>query len=147
MNHIDSILKDHGLKKTVPRAEILNVFMKNTKAISHNDLEKELGRDFDRVTIYRTLSSFEEKGLVHKIMPPTGVATYAMCSSHCNSRTHQDTHLHFSCNNCSSVYCLNEVEIPQLKLPKGFQFTSFSFMVEGVCKNCLSKPGEFSSNL
>lgn len=139
MHFTESLLETHGLKKTSTRIDILKVFMENNTAITHNDIEVALGKSFDRVTIYRTLSAFEEKGLVHKIMPPSGEAKYALCSTECNEHHHQDTHAHFSCNNCGSVYCLNEVEIPEIKLPKGFQFSSFTFMAEGICKNCLAK--------
>ncbi len=139
MGPIASLLDDHGLKKTLPRTEILNVFLKNTKAISHNHIEKKLGKDFDRVTIYRTLNSFEEKGLIHKVMTPSGEACYALCSTHCPEHNHQDNHVHFSCANCESVYCLTDVAIPTLKVPSGFQFKSFSLMVEGLCRNCFTK--------
>lgn len=139
MHSIEELLEAHGLKKTAPRIDILNVFMKKHMAITHNDIETALGKDFDRVTIYRTLNAFEEKGVVHKIMPPSGEAKYALCSSDCSEHAHQDSHAHFSCNNCGSVYCLNEVQIPEVKLPKGFQFSSFTFMAEGVCKNCMAK--------
>ena len=139
MYAIGTLLEEHGLAKTSQRMEVLKVFIKNPAAITHNNLERELGKDFDRSTIYRILNSFQEKGLIHKIMSPSGEARYAMCSSHCDAHTHQDTHVHFSCNNCENVYCLNEVEVPQLKLPKGFQFSSFNYMAEGLCENCLPK--------
>lgn len=141
MDHREKILEAHGLKKTSPRIEILGVFLKYDTALTHNTLEKELGQEFDRVTIYRTLNAFEEKGLIHKIIAPTGEAKYALCAPGCNERNHQDRHVHFSCRNCHNIYCLNEIEVPELKLPKGFQFSSFSFMAEGLCKNCLSKTG------
>lgn len=141
MDPIATLLQEHGLAKTAPRLKILKTFMKFPTAITHNDLERELGKNFDRVTIYRTLISFEEKGLIHKIMAPSGEARYAMCSTHCDEHTHNDDHIHFSCNNCGSVYCLTDVVIPDLRLPKGFQFTALNFIIEGVCKNCLVKTG------
>ena len=139
MQLIEDLLESHGLKKTSPRMDILNVFMKKHMAITHNDIEEALGKDFDRVTIYRTLNAFEEKGLVHKIMPSSGEAKYALCSSDCQDGEHHDTHAHFNCNNCGSIYCLNEVQIPVIKLPKGFQFTSYTFIAEGTCNKCMAK--------
>lgn len=139
MRTIETKLEKHGLAKTSQRIEVLRVFMSHPAAISHNNLEKELGKRFDRTTIYRILNTFQEKGLIHKIISPSGEACYALCSSHCNSHNHKDTHVHFSCNNCGNIYCLNETETPQLKLPKGFEFSSFNFMAEGLCKSCRLK--------
>ncbi len=41
--------------------------MDSNGALAHADIEKKTGESFDRVTVYRTLQSFVEKGIVHLI--------------------------------------------------------------------------------
>src|SRR5690606_41369278 len=61
------LLRENGLKVTSPRLRVLKEITHKEAAISQPDLEKIVGTDIDRVTLYRILSSFEEKGIVHKI--------------------------------------------------------------------------------
>ena len=79
------ILKHHNLRLTDTRTDILSVFLRNKKALSHGDLEESLPADFDRVTIYRTLKSFVENGILHKVPDDTGNPRYALCSDTCET--------------------------------------------------------------
>ena len=67
MSNANSILKEHNLKSTESRLTILAIFKKNMHALSYNDIESLLTVKLDRVTVYRTLKSFEENGLIHQI--------------------------------------------------------------------------------
>ena len=59
---INDILKRNQLSVTGSRKKILQLFLSQTGALSHGDIEKKVGEQFDRVTIYRTLQTFVEKG-------------------------------------------------------------------------------------
>ena len=67
MQAIRKILKDSELRYTKPRAEILSIFLEKEHALSHADLENNLSKDIDRVTIYRTLNTFLEGGIFGKV--------------------------------------------------------------------------------
>ena len=64
----ENILSEHGLRNTEARHGVLDVFKKYDYALSHSDLEKELQKYFDRVTIYRTIHAFLDKGIIHKVI-------------------------------------------------------------------------------
>lgn len=130
------ILEKHKLRKTPVRADILDVFLKNSHALSHSDIEESLGAGYDRVTIYRTLYAFEEKGLIHKVPDDACIQKFALCHDHCNEHHHQDDHLHFICTRCSRTFCLEEVDLPKFKLPEGYLVTGLNFSVQGICKEC-----------
>ena len=130
------LLRENGLKVTSPRLRVLNEITQKEAAISQPDLEKIVGKDIDRVTLYRILSSFEEKGIVHKIFDLNGTATYAMCTSACNENHHHDQHVHFICTVCNSVYCLDEVSLPKIPLPPQFSLHSLAINAVGLCANC-----------
>ena len=59
---IDEILKHNQLSVTGSRKKILELFLSSAGALAHSDIEKKTGEKFDRVTIYRTLNTFLEKG-------------------------------------------------------------------------------------
>jgi len=134
MSDITTILKSQGLKKTPSRQDILSLFMANDFAISQSFVENKLS-GLDRVTIYRTLNTFESKGLIHKIKGADNEVKYAYCGDHCHDGDHNDNHVHFTCDNCDKTYCIDQ-KLPDLNLPSGYQKKSTSILVEGTCKNC-----------
>lgn len=131
-----ALLRENGLKVTSPRMRVLSEITQKEAAISQPDLEKIVGKEIDRVTLYRILSSFEEKGIVHKIFDLNGTATYAMCSSGCTESHHHDQHVHFICSVCNSVYCLDEVSLPKINLPANFALHSLALNAVGLCASC-----------
>ena len=130
------ILKNSGLSITDKRLKILELFQKNSKALSHADIESLSGKHFDRVTIYRTLQTFVDKGIVHTIPTADNSIMYALCKEACSEGHHHDNHVHFLCEECGTTYCLENVNIPELSIPKGFTLHQTNVLVNGVCKNC-----------
>ncbi|GAA4790519.1 transcriptional repressor [Olivibacter ginsenosidimutans] len=132
----ENILRKHSLKVTHPRLAVLaKIFSKDT-ATSQPELEKSIGDDIDRVTLYRVLSAFEEKGIIHKIFDLHGTATYALCSTTCTVHQHHDEHVHFTCSVCNSVYCLQEIQLPEISLPSGFSIQQVAVNAIGICNKC-----------
>jgi Fur family ferric uptake transcriptional regulator len=134
----EDLLEKHHLKKTSSRLRVLSMLASKNVATSQPDLEGVL-EDVDRVTLYRILSAFEEKGIIHKVFDLNGTANYALCNSNCVENHHHDEHLHFNCVICNNVYCLNDLDLPELSLPAGFKSESFSLYATGVCPKCNKK--------
>ena len=130
------ILKRNNLKVPQPRLRVLEIISTKDSAISQPELEKLLGKDIDRVTLYRVLASFEEKGIIHKIFDLHGTATYAMCSTDCSEHDHHDQHVHFICRVCNSVYCLDDITLPKVSIPAGFSLEAIAVNALGVCNHC-----------
>ncbi len=133
---IETHLREHDLRVTRVRKKIYEYFLNNKSAVSHAELELIFNDDFDRVTIYRTLNSFLDKGILHKIPNDSGSARYALCHSDCSTDEHIDNHVHFKCVKCTSLICLHDIEIPMVKLPRNFIGENAVLMYEGVCNNC-----------
>jgi len=133
---ITDILKNNQLSITENRLRILEFFQTNKKALSHADIEKLSGKHFDRVTIYRTLQTFVDKGIIHTIPTADNSIMYALCKETCSEGHHHDDHVHFLCKECGTTYCLDNVIIPEVNIPKGFSMHQTNVLVNGVCKNC-----------
>jgi Fur family ferric uptake transcriptional regulator len=132
------ILRSNHLSNTDSRREILQVFLLSRAALAHHDIEKKTGEKFDRVTVYRTLQTFIDKGIVHTIPTSDNAVKYALCREECSEGHHHDNHIHFVCDSCGNTTCLDETAIPQIKLPQGYRQEKVNVIVNGVCKTCKS---------
>jgi Fur family ferric uptake transcriptional regulator len=136
MKQTEEILKKNHLSVTDSRQKIMQLFMNSNGALAHADIEKKTGESFDRVTVYRTLQSFVEKGIIHLIPTKDNSIKYALCKDDCEAGHHHDNHVHFICDECSKTICLDDVTVPQVKLPKGFTPQHAEMVVNGICGEC-----------
>lgn len=129
-------LKEFNLRHTNGREEVLDLFLNAGRALAHNDVENSLGPTHDRVTIYRTLRTFLDKGLLHKVLDDEGGTKYALCREACADGHHHHDHIHFKCESCGQTTCLDEVGIPPITLPKGYARKETNLLIQGVCQGC-----------
>jgi Fur family ferric uptake transcriptional regulator len=64
---IKKLLKTRNLKATELRMALLEIMSNLGKAVSYQEIQNSLIK-FDRITLYRTLNTFIERGILHKIM-------------------------------------------------------------------------------
>ena len=133
---IEDILKGNNLSITDSRKSILEHFKLSKGALAHADIEKKSAAQFDRVTIYRTLQTFVDKGIIHTIPTADNSVLYGLCKNDCIAGHHHDNHVHFICDTCDTTFCLDHVITPQVLLPKGFKQKQTDVVVSGICKNC-----------
>ena len=131
-----TILKRNGLSVTGSRKKILELFLDAQGALAHADIENNAAVSFDRVTVYRTLQTFVEKGIIHQIPTTDNSILYALCKHNCEQGHHHDNHVHFICNICDKTFCLDDVTVPDVKLPTGFTPSQAAMVVTGVCIDC-----------
>ena len=136
MEQVSDILKKNQLSITEGRKKILGLFFKSPGALAHADIEKNIGHVFDRVTVYRTLQTFVEKGIIHNIPTTDNAILYALCKDNCEAGHHHDNHVHFICDVCDKTTCLDNVNIPEIKLPKGFSQKQTDVVISGICDKC-----------
>ncbi|MGK7393636.1 MAG: Fur family transcriptional regulator [Candidatus Cyclobacteriaceae bacterium M3_2C_046] len=131
----EKFIKAHKLSATAIRKDILTIFFEKDYALSHHDIMILLGDDYDRVTVYRTLHKFEDVGILHKINDENGVSRFALCHD-CGEEGHNDQHIHFHCQQCGKIFCLDDPTVTSFHLPKGFKLQEFSIDLKGICNNC-----------
>lgn len=136
MSDHKELLKKNGLSITASRKKILDLFYESTGALAHADIEKNTDAAFDRVTVYRTLQTFVEKGIIHQIPTTDNSILYALCKHNCEQGHHHDNHVHFICNKCENTFCLDDVTVPEVKLPIGFAPLQSAMVVTGLCQEC-----------
>ena len=137
MNSTQS-LKDSGLKATLPRRRILELFESSkVRHLSAEDVYRALlaeGLDVGLATVYRVLTQFEHAGLLSRQHFETGKAVYEL-----NQGGHHD---HLVCLQCSRVEEFYDAEIEQrqseVARQRGFALHGHSLALYADCtkKNC-----------
>ena len=137
----ERILLDNKLKRTSVRLNVLNIFLDHEEALSHQDIESRI-EHIDRITLYRTLRTFEEKGIIHKALDGSEKQKYALCQETCTEHEHQDEHPHFYCFQCGKTICLSKVTLPAIEPPEGYQLQQAHVVLQGICAECNSQNDE-----
>lgn len=130
-------LRISEIQPTAMRLRVLNFMVEYKSAVSLTDLEEHFLRA-DRTTLYRTLKTFLEHGLVHQINDASGTTKYALCSENCTCSYPDDVHVHFYCSSCEQTYCLSHLGIPKYDLPENFIPSHGNFVITGHCPSCPS---------
>ena len=131
---IDNKLKSKEVRPTAMRELVLKVLTEKGTATSLKALESEFA-NADKSTLYRTLKTFEKSKVIHSVDDGTGSIKYAVCQDTCECNP-SDLHVHFHCIKCKETYCLPEIPIPEINLPKGYSLNKANFVVKGICEYC-----------
>jgi Fur family ferric uptake transcriptional regulator len=136
-----SDLKTIGLKATLPRLKILNLFENSpVRHLAAEDVYKVLineGMDIGLATVYRVLTQFEQAGLLIRHHFESGKAVFEL-----NQGGHHD---HLVCMQCGRVeeFFDAEIERRQIKVAKerGFTIHDHSLHIFADCTkpNCPHK--------
>lgn len=135
-NKCDEILKKASLRRTKPRKQVLSVLLKSKKPLTQEQIADKLKKRADKVTIYRTLETFMEAGIIHKAYLRERTWHFEL-ADRCSEK---QCHPHFTCTNCGEMRCMPEIVMPMAKSPdKNYRITHQQVRLEGLCPKCLSK--------
>ena len=129
-----NLLKRKKISVTPFRSDVLAIFSKYNNAIPLSIVEKEL-IEFNRITLYRTIKIFLEKGIIHEITISGEESNYAICQEECDTIAHHHQHIHFKCNNCGIIFCVEVDKFPKIILPE-YKIEQLEIQAIGLCKSC-----------
>ncbi|MBF2754151.1 MAG: ferric iron uptake transcriptional regulator [Gammaproteobacteria bacterium AqS3] len=133
----NSTLKQAGLRITLPRLKILNVFLNSAERhLSAEDVYRLLiSQEDERIgiaTVYRVLTQFEQAGILVRHHFETGVAVFEL-----DNAPHHD---HICCVKCGKVeeFVDDIIEVQQSKMAEklGYELHSHSLKMYGICGDC-----------
>ena len=131
------ILSENGISRTEFRTELLNLFYSSKMSLSVEDILNHFDNSINKVTVYRSLESFENKGLIHKVPDSNNLKRYSLCKEdECNASSHKHNHGHFICYSCNQTFCLEEIKTPDIICMKGFYIQELKLTAEGYCQDC-----------
>ncbi len=123
-----------GLKKTPIRSQIIHYLKEQSLPTPLSVLEKVCTVSFDRATFFRTLKTFEQKGIAHRIIGTDGQILIALGAIN-NTLNTQKKHIHFNCSQCEKTFCI-EADVTITNLPFNFHSNSFEIGIKGLCNQC-----------
>lgn len=131
---IEKTLQSKDIIPTPMRILVLELLQKKNSALSLSDMEKTL-YPADRTTIYRTLKTFEEKGLAHSFQEDN-TSKYALCHEECEANSHHDQHLHLFCRICKKTTCREDIYLPK-NTYSSIVIDEIQLHARGICENCV----------
>ena len=132
-------LKSTGLKATLPRLKILDIFQNGAQRhMTAEDVFRVLleeRSDIGLATVYRVLTQFEQAGILIRSNFESGKAVYEL-----NEGQHHD---HFVCTTCGKVEEFYDAEIEKrqqsIAKSKGWVVHDHSMALYGQCAECAAK--------
>lgn len=126
-------IQEVQLRVTPARIATMQLFESHNKPLDAqhliNHLHKELG--IDRVTVFRILNTFVEKGLIKKLTFGESKARYEL---------NIEEHHHLVCQKCGNIEDISDCNInaleKEIKQKKNFLVKQHSLEFFGLCANC-----------
>ena len=132
---IEKMLREAGVSPTSNRVLVARELVRAEHPLSLLDLEQTLDT-LDKSSISRVLALLRRHSVVHAVEDGRGVTMYELCHAHDHQHSPDDMHAHFYCNKCRRTYCFDEIAVPQVEVPEGFEVESVNYMLKGVCPRC-----------
>lgn len=132
--------KEHHLRVTPQRIVIYQELLKTKDHPSIDMVFQRVKKILPTIsfdTVYRTVSTFAEVGIIEIVAGYSGVRRFDADTS---------LHHHFICLRCCRIIdfwdeTLNKLEIPE-KVKKQFTIVKQKVILEGICDQCRSGPKE-----
>jgi Fur family ferric uptake transcriptional regulator len=133
------ILHGVGLKRTPMRISILETLFHEKQPLSAPQILAKLARGTDNVTLYRTLKTFTQRKLLHRVRGEDQVWRYRV--GEVDAAGHE--HAHIVCDECGTVECLPDARLPDKAAKKagvrsGYNVAYSEVLVHGTCPDCHS---------
>jgi Fur family peroxide stress response transcriptional regulator len=129
--------KQHNLNITPQRVAIYQELIKSKNHPDSEDIFKKIKNTFSEIsldTVYRTLSTFAEIGLIHLV---EGYGEAKRYDPDINN------HHHFRCRQCNKIVDFHDESYNSLRVPrlfqKNFKVTNVKIILEGTCDECIKK--------
>ena len=132
-----------GLRYTDDRAAVFSVLQRSRAPLAASDIAKNrLARNVDKVTVYRTLETFQKAGLARRTDLQRGRAYFELAANGAD-------HHHLVCVRCEKITDIEGCDYQTLKSKalrrSGFAaVTGHSLELFGVCGPCARKERVYS---
>jgi Fe2+ or Zn2+ uptake regulation protein len=129
-------LAGQGLKVTPVRLAVLEILGSAAWAMQAREILEAIRtrRRVNKVTVYRILEDFTQRGMVRRLSLDGRVSHYELACEH------HPPHPHFQCQTCHEIQCLDPAPMTriwtELQGPLGNRADHIDIRVEGLCHKC-----------
>ena len=135
MKHIQTTIKDKGIKPTYQRLKILEYFTQTKKhptvEMIYNNMKRVIPT-ISKTTVYNTMNSFVEKGILNAL---------SVTGTELRYDANISPHHHFLCKKCGKLYDIQTkaTDFYDKKVIDGNKIDEVHVYFKGICKKCLDK--------
>ncbi|MDE6485695.1 MAG: transcriptional repressor [Duncaniella sp.] len=129
-----TLLEEAGIKATPNRLLVVKALINSEYPLSLVEIENQL-ETVEKSSVFRVLTLFVEKDLVHTLEDGRGIVKYELCGGH-DRHSASDMHAHFYCEKCQRVFCLENINASAAGIPPEYLIKSVNFMLKGICPEC-----------
>jgi len=129
-------LKSKGLLYTQPREHILKEAMSALGHFSADELTSQMhknGMSISRATVYRTLASMKEAGILSSV-------DFGHGHIHYEAKKTKKYHEHITCKKCNAIYEIQVENLSKVINVAGakakFKHIEYAIRISGVCEKC-----------
>jgi Fur family ferric uptake transcriptional regulator len=130
----EETLKDAGLQKTAQRLAVLGILTRAEEPLTAGDVFQRLpgGQKVNRVTVYRILSSYTQKGIIREFESKRGIHYYE------RAWPLLPPHPHFNCRACGTMICMTAAldAEPWKQMVNRPDFVIENISISGLCGLC-----------
>ncbi len=132
---IRALLGASGLRFTRARAAVLEQLSSRGRPLAHGEIaSRGAAAALDRVTLYRTLATLAQAGLVHRVQDHEGA--WRFCAHVRAGGGCPGDHPHFQCSRCGRMECLADQPLPFVRVPEQSVVIGKQLLVHGLCPRC-----------
>ncbi|RLC51468.1 MAG: transcriptional repressor [Candidatus Cloacimonadota bacterium] len=130
-------LVKNGISPSVHRIKILEYLSKNFTHPTAEEIFHSLSNEIptlSKTTVYNTLKTFEEKGLIRSL---------SIFEKETRYEYNLSPHSHFQCVVCGKIYDIDETfEFDDNRFVEGNKVLEHYVIFKGICKKCLQDDKE-----
>jgi len=132
-----TLLRKSGYKATPARLAVLTVLQRSRNPVSAQEIMGSLPYDIDQATVYRTVKSLKQKGIIRQIDLRQNHAHYEFAD--------MAEHHHLVCVECGRIEDVQHCKVEDwegtvLKHSKQFaEIRQHALEFYGICKTCAQK--------
>jgi len=125
-----------GLRFTAQRRHVYGVLLEQRDHPSAEEVfirAKKHMPDISMATVYNTLDTLVQCGLVRQVKQERGATRY--CSN-------MAQHHHFYCDECGGTFDIDTDPAtgePEMHMPRGFEIRNFEITFRGLCPDCTAE--------
>ncbi|MCM1111596.1 MAG: transcriptional repressor, partial [Clostridium sp.] len=139
VTELRSRLEMAGIKPTPNRVLVARELAASEAPLSLGELETRL-ETLEKSSILRVLNMLLDRHLLHALEDGRGVVKYELCHhdhrGDPDDEPDSDIHVHFYCERCNRVVCFEDIPVPHVDIPVGYDIRSVNFMLKGICPDC-----------
>ncbi|GAB4167980.1 MAG: Fur family transcriptional regulator [Calditrichia bacterium] len=125
--------KEKGYNVTFQRVAIYKILLQHRDHPSAEQIYNEIKQEHPTIslaTVYKTLDTLNELGLIHKVNPLYDTARY---------ETQMHAHHHLICLRCHDIVDISTDELGELDIPENFHnfdILNYQIQISGICSRC-----------